>query len=263
MEMTDDIYLDAAGAPPPHPELMHLICAEMTNSTHLGNPHSARDATNPALSRMDEARVLVLDHFSVSKDEYDVIFTSGTTASVQLVAQAFPWSADSRLCYPMNVHTSLLGVREFLSENNVWTFASHLVQRGNDHSSLPEVAAPKDPSGNYNLFMVPGECNFSGSKADLNLVSKLTALGGSDVLKYLGAQPISAERTVSPPDTGRWLWLLDAAKLAATSVVDLSILPKEQRPHFVALSFYKIFGYPTGLGALLVRRDVAPLLKPR
>jgi len=30
-----------------------------------------------------------------------------------------------------------------------------------------------------------------------------------------------------------------------------------------ALSYYKIFGYPTGLGALLVRRDVLPLLRKR
>ena len=27
------------------------------------------------------------------------------------------------------------------------------------------------------------------------------------------------------------------------------------------MSFYKIFGYPSGLGALLVRKDVLPLLR--
>ncbi|EEY68134.1 molybdenum cofactor sulfurase, putative [Phytophthora infestans T30-4] len=32
-------------------------------------------------------------------------------------------------------------------------------------------------------------------------------------------------------------------------------------PDFVVLSFYKIFGYPTGLGALIVRKDVLSLLK--
>lgn len=29
------------------------------------------------------------------------------------------------------------------------------------------------------------------------------------------------------------------------------------------LSFYKIFGYPTGLGALVARRDALALLRPR
>ena len=47
------------------------------------------------------------------------------------------------------------------------------------------------------------------------------------------------------PAAGRWHVLLDAAKLAATSVLDLSV----HRPDFVAVSFYKMFGYPTGLGA--------------
>ena len=30
---------------------------------------------------------------------------------------------------------------------------------------------------------------------------------------------------------------------------------------FVVMSFYKMFGFPTGIGALLVRNDVAGLLK--
>ncbi|MFN8565706.1 MAG: aminotransferase class V-fold PLP-dependent enzyme [Anaerolineae bacterium] len=45
--------------------------------------------------------------------------------------------------------------------------------------------------------------------------------------------------------------LLDAAAFAPTNRLDLS----QYQPDFVALSFYKIFGYPTGIGALLARRD--------
>ena len=32
------------------------------------------------------------------------------------------------------------------------------------------------------------------------------------------------------------------------------------RPDFVCVSFYKLFGYPTGLGALLARRDSLKIL---
>jgi molybdenum cofactor sulfurtransferase len=32
------------------------------------------------------------------------------------------------------------------------------------------------------------------------------------------------------------------------------------QPDFVVFSFYKMLGYPTGLGALLIRRRVAHLL---
>jgi molybdenum cofactor sulfurtransferase len=47
----------------------------------------------------------------------------------------------------------------------------------------------------------------------------------------------------------RWMVLIDAAKGCATLPPDLSEYPAD----FVVLSFYKLFGYPTGLGALLVR----------
>ena len=39
-----------------------------------------------------------------------------------------------------------------------------------------------------------------------------------------------------------------------------NVLPHNKLLPPQALSFYKIFGYPTGLGALLVRRSAMPLL---
>lgn len=41
-----------------------------------------------------------------------------------------------------------------------------------------------------------------------------------------------------------WYVVLDAAGFAATCPLDLS----QWKPDFVPVSFYKIFGYPTGLG---------------
>ena len=46
----------------------------------------------------------------------------------------------------------------------------------------------------------------------------------------------------------RWFVLLDAAGLVATCPLDLSTW----KPDFVNLSFYKIMGYPTGLGKWFV-----------
>jgi selenocysteine lyase/cysteine desulfurase len=51
--------------------------------------------------------------------------------------------------------------------------------------------------------------------------------------------------------------LLDCAAFAPTSRLDLSMW----QPDFVALSFYKMFGYPTGLGALIVRRRALERLR--
>ncbi|KAL0025505.1 hypothetical protein WJX77_007273 [Trebouxia sp. C0004] len=57
----------------------------------------------------------------------------------------------------------------------------------------------------------------------------------------------------------RWHVLIDAAKACATAPPDLTQNPAD----FVALSYYKIFGYPTGLGALLVHKRAVPLLMKR
>lgn len=51
--------------------------------------------------------------------------------------------------------------------------------------------------------------------------------------------------------------LIDAAKGCSTQPPDLTRFPAD----FVVISFYKIFGYPTGLGALLIRTEAAEFLK--
>ena len=51
--------------------------------------------------------------------------------------------------------------------------------------------------------------------------------------------------------------LLDAAAFVPTSGLDLSVV----KPEFVAISFYKMFGYPTGIGALIIRKAVFQKLK--
>jgi selenocysteine lyase/cysteine desulfurase len=48
-----------------------------------------------------------------------------------------------------------------------------------------------------------------------------------------------------------WDVLLDAAAFVPTNRLDLS----KWKADFVAVSFYKIFGYPTGVGALVARRQ--------
>ncbi len=53
-----------------------------------------------------------------------------------------------------------------------------------------------------------------------------------------------------------WDVLVDIAAFAPTNHFDVS----HWKPDFAVLSFYKIFGYPTGLGCLLVRREKLPKL---
>ena len=54
-----------------------------------------------------------------------------------------------------------------------------------------------------------------------------------------------------------WDVLLDAAAFVPTNRLDLRLIA----PDFVAISFYKMFGYPTGVGCLLIRDTVLGKLK--
>lgn len=54
----------------------------------------------------------------------------------------------------------------------------------------------------------------------------------------------------------RTLVLLDAAAYLPTHELDLTAHPAD----FVVASFYKMFGYPTGLGVLVLRTEHVPQL---
>ncbi len=99
-----------------------------------------------------------------------------------------------------------------------------------DRQKLDDIQKLVDIDQN-NLFAFPAQSNYSGVKHPLELI-QLAQSRGFDVL-------------------------LDAAAYVPTSRLDLSAV----KPEFVTISFYKMFGYPTGIGALLIRRAVFKKMK--
>ena len=53
--------------------------------------------------------------------------------------------------------------------------------------------------------------------------------------------------------------LLDAAAFLSSNGLDLAKI----QPAFIVLSFYKMFGYPTGLGALLIKKSCIGVLEKK
>jgi molybdenum cofactor sulfurtransferase len=95
------------------------------------------------------------------------------------------------------------------------------------------------------LFAYASECNLTGQRLSGSLARHVQAHGlAPDAGGAAG---------------GRWLVLVDAARACASAPPDLAAAPAD----LVALSFAKILGAPTGLGALLVRRRLLPLLARR
>lgn len=193
----------------------------------------------------------VLRHFNASAAEYAVIFTSNATAALKIVGQCFnfqgsinetqncyvsngkhsnPYSEEPLFAYLADNHTSVLGVRELLKSQQVSfkCFTPSDIQTfelSQQNASVHQPPIGKNISSN-NLFAYPAQSNFSGQRYPLSWVKKIQG------------------RSMFAGCHGNWYVLLDAASFLTTSTIDLT----KCQPDFLVLSFYKIFGYPTGLG---------------
>lgn len=242
----DAVYLDHAGATLHSERQLSDVMAQL-NGRLYGNPHSQNESSTRASDALRRAREATLRHFNTSAQQYDIIFTANATAALKLVGESFPWSDSSEFAYTVQNHNSVLGIREYAAEHGAQFSAlkyndllAQVTEGQSEYAQSRPCGSAAGQQPTHSLFAFPGECNFSGQKLDLRLIDLF--------------QSGQAGRAAS---TGEWCVLLDAAKLAATSTFDLSKYPVD----FMCISFYKMFGYPTGLGALLVRRDRAPLLR--
>lgn len=269
---TDITYLDHAGATLYSSKQLQDHMTDLTNHLY-SNPHSGSPSSKLTSALIDSARELVLQHFNTDSDQYDVIFTAGCTAALDLLCHAFPWERRSWFCYLNDNHTSVVGIREVAKRNGAQTVclsaddvssnnvSSELDPPTAGHqlephpppatSSTPEPHPPPaingctftaHPPPPYHLFAYPAQSNFSGYKYPLTWCRDIPS----------GQVVLSSCDNVD----GAWTVLLDAASLVSTSPLDIA----SSSPHFVTLSFYKLFGFPTGLGALLVRRDCVGML---
>lgn len=118
-------------------------------------------------------------------------------------------------------HTSVLGLREIVKTKKIIPILR-------DELEIIDISSE---TGN-NLIAFPAQCNFNGTKYPLSLIEKYHKHSRNYVL-------------------------LDAASFVSTCRLDLSVY----KPDYVCMSFYKIFGYPTGLGALLVSKRGAQELQ--
>jgi molybdenum cofactor sulfurtransferase len=198
----------------------------------FGNPHS-KNLTSMAMTRLVEhARAYVLQYFNASPDEYMVIFTPNSTGALKLIGESYPFRPGDRYLLTFDNHNSVNGIREYARTRGAEvTYIP---------GALPDLRVDADQLtsalemacfGKNNLFAYPAQSNFTGVQHPLEWIAQAQARG--------------------------WEVLLDAASFAPTNRLDLS----RWRPDFVDISFYKIFGYPTGTGCLLVRKTAARKLR--
>ncbi|KAK4541603.1 hypothetical protein LTR36_007900 [Oleoguttula mirabilis] len=229
--LTDALYLDHAGTTLYSKRLMERFQADMMSSL-FGNPHSASPSSQRSTQEVETARITLLRFFNADPEHFDLVFTANATAAIKLVMEAFREQQEGFWYgYHVESHTSIVGVRECATDNRCFGSdeeVDHWIgQSGRSHDV-----------DQLRLFAYPAQSNMNGRRLPLEWCKRLRQLGGQ-------------QRTYS---------MLDAAAYASTSPLDFSNV--EAAPDFTALSLYKIFGFPD-LGALIVRKDTAPLFQSR
>jgi molybdenum cofactor sulfurtransferase len=199
----------------------------------FGNPHSSNPTSQAATQLIEHAREYVLKFFNADPDEYLVIFSPNASGALKLVGESYPFS-KGRYLLTFDNHNSVNGIREFAHARGaeVTYIPIALPDMHVDDSRLESELARPSKEG-QNLFAYPAQSNFSSVKHSLEWIEKAHNNG--------------------------WDVLLDAAAFVPTNNLDLS----KVKPDFIPISFYKMFGYPTGLGALIARKQaLANLTRP-
>jgi selenocysteine lyase/cysteine desulfurase len=199
----------------------------------FGNPHSSNPTSLAATKLVEGTREYILKFFNADPAEYLAIFTSNASGALKLVGESYPFP-NGRYLLTFDNHNSVNGIREFAHVRgaDVTYIPVMLPDMRVDEAQLFEELSKPSQNG-HNLFAYPAQSNFSSVKHPLAWIEKAHAYG--------------------------WDVLLDAAAYVPTSKLDLS----KVKPDFVPVSFYKIFGYPTGLGALIARKSaLAKLHRP-
>jgi selenocysteine lyase/cysteine desulfurase len=257
----DHVYLDYTGSGLAAYSQLRAH-QERLSHTLYGNPHSTNPTSETTTQLINRARARVLAHFNAPQSEYAVIFTPNATGAAKLVGEAYPFSRRAKLVLTTDNHNSINGLREFARRRHARTiyvpaqppdlrvdlemlttalrhrhlpgFESGCDLRFKLGGTMKGVGRGKRGEGcRRGLFAYPAQSNFSGVQHPLSWVG-LAQQHGFDVL-------------------------LDAAAYLPTQSINLA----EVQPEFLMVSWYKLFGYPTGVGCLVAKRSaLARLSRP-
>ncbi|MBI4486729.1 MAG: aminotransferase class V-fold PLP-dependent enzyme [Acidobacteria bacterium] len=223
LDASGQIYLDYTGGSL-HGASQLREHADLLTQHVYSNPHSSNLTSAATTGLVERARHYVLQYFNAPANEYVAVFTVNATGALKQVGEAYPFAAGGRYLLTADNHNSVNGIREFArSKGAAIEYAPLTIP--DLRIDTPRLDGLLDAADRTrpNLFAFPAQSNFSGVKHPLDLVERAQSKG--------------------------WDVLLDAAAFVPTNRLDLATV----RPEFVSISFYKMFGYPTGVGCLLVR----------
>lgn len=207
------VYLDYAGTALPNPDALSETFHMLQNKMFI-NPHTNSTIGDSTHELIKQTRERILNMYNTNSSKYTCVFTHGATSSIKTIGESFKWG---NFVYTKSNHNSIIGIRHYT-----------VAQGGGIMACTDEFETIFEqdfkPTENT-LVAFPAECNFSGKLFNLDQIE---------------------EQRKRWPNT---YILLDAAKYCATNLLDL----EKYTPDFVPISLYKLIGYPTGLGVLLIK----------
>ncbi|RDK88380.1 aminotransferase class V-fold PLP-dependent enzyme [Marinirhabdus gelatinilytica] len=229
LDQQKQVYLDYTGGNLYSAQQLQLH-QQLLAKNVFGNPHSTNPSSQLATQLVAQARKKVLSFFNA--EDYYCIFTQNASGALKIIGECYPFCENGHFLLFADNHNSVNGIREYCKgkKGDFSYVPIHFEDLMIDGENLSK-ALESHPNKKHKLLAFPAQSNVSGVKHDLGWIQKAQGKG--------------------------WDVLLDAAAFAPTSILNL----QEVQPDFVSLSFYKIFGYPTGLGCLLVKKDKFSLLK--
>ncbi|KAF6265693.1 pyridoxal phosphate-dependent transferase [Scenedesmus sp. NREL 46B-D3] len=201
----------------------NLVAAnELLQSATFSNPHSRSPCGLKTTQALEEAVQLVLKFFNADPKQYTIIWTSGATQGLKMVGEYFPWTSGPDWTCSGVVPAG--GVSD------------KAVGKASKCGPVPPDAQRATPRSSHFVYLSPQLTQQPGNVGQ----------GNSRLLVHAKSMP-----------SHRWLVVADAAAYVPTHKLDLSVV----QPDFVPISFYKMFGFPTGLGALIARRESLSVLR--
>ncbi|MBP2160343.1 MULTISPECIES: aminotransferase class V-fold PLP-dependent enzyme [Asticcacaulis] len=222
-------YLDYTGAALHSASQAAAHAARITDGVY-GNPHSSHTPSRASMADIAAARAMALAFFDADPDIYDIVLTHNASAAIRLVAESYPFGPSKGLVLSADNHNSMNGLREYAKTKDAPVHVLPLAPGLRLDSPAERLDASARRMGG-GLLAFPGQSNFSGVRHDLDLIRAAQGLG-FDVL-------------------------LDAAGFGPSGDISLARHPAD----FLAFSFYKLFGLPTGMGALIVKHTALERLR--
>ncbi|KAI0291312.1 pyridoxal phosphate-dependent transferase [Russula brevipes] len=229
----EETYVDYMGGAL-YPASLISVHAQFLQTAVLGNTHSESPSSKLSAALTATARATVLSFFNAPPGS-TIIFTANASAALKLVGEAFPFRSGVAFILPEDAHNSVHGIREFAMAKGARIVYLSSPPRGGVRAqeAFTLIDKHRPPAGTPALFAYTGQSNITNSKPPLAVLAHAAGRG--------------------------FTTLLDAAALAATTPIDLTQTPVDA----VAVSFYKMFGFPTGIGALILAPGIGAWLREK